>query len=125
MIENKLKRTEEEILKELFAVYFHRVQEVFAKSDERKRHQYLKIIKRLGEEKRSESHFDHIGARAVRDALGLTRKHLGAQLQGVSDITLYKYESGILVPNVKNKSGKKYLAWLKTARESLHKPESP
>jgi DNA-binding transcriptional regulator YiaG len=75
---------------------------------------------------------DHIGnfdfkrARKIRVGLKLSRKELQNILQ-IHSQTLFKYETGKVIPNPANKTPARYLNWLQGngfAKKSLDKPVS-
>ncbi len=100
---------------QLAEAYFTKIRNYFPSLDHASRKSLLHSLDCLVENnspetaERKKREFDYEDARQTREGQGLTRKQLSKKV-GKHELTIYKYETGKLIPN--EKTGKKYLEWL-------------
>jgi len=100
---------------QLAEVDFKRIKGYFPKLDHKGRRALLYSLDKLVENyspeilQEKKGSFNYEIAKEIRISQGLTRKQLSNRL-GIHEITLYKYETGRLIPSTE--SSKKYLIWL-------------
>ena len=100
----------------LLNAYFNKLKENFSKLPNRSRSTIISNLEKLAESTSPEKiakvkdQFDYEKAREIRESLKLTRKELKKTIGVAHEITLYKYETGKLIPN--SHDHPKYFAWL-------------
>ena len=96
----------------LFEMYLKRALVRFKKLKGQRRWNYMRRLKALVESALPFDSFDFEQARRIRDASGMSRQELVKLLKGIHELTLYKYETGRLVPKNDSEPGISYLKWL-------------
>ena len=105
---------------DLLELYITQVRNHFEVLDSAQRWKFLTRFRTLTGPRVPKPGFDGIQAKEIRRKLGLTRKALVTKW-GMHEVTLYKYEAGLLVPDLNNKPAKCYIRWLK--RHGFKSPE--
>ena len=83
----------------------------FAGMRQQHRRALLEQMRRLSGQWLWQSEFDYISARKIREANDLSQKRL-AVLIGINFISIYRFESGVLIPDPRCRSSRRYVTWL-------------
>lgn len=111
---------------QLAEAYFQKIRGALPDLDHSRRVSLLysldKLVENYSPERQAaiKAVFDYEEARKTRESLEMTRKKAVSEVGGgLSEITLFKYETGRLIPRPSTESGKRYLSWLEKAKKRV------